>query len=84
MNDLNISRTSMGIHTVLGIVVGYISIWIANVLFAVAAAVVILVITGYVTEMVVKKKGIKWWMMNGGLLYILVWIVSWVYLFNIV
>ncbi|NIO20679.1 MAG: hypothetical protein GTN76_08055 [Candidatus Aenigmarchaeota archaeon] len=82
MNELNISRTSLGIHTVLGIVAGYISILLENTLFAVGAAIVILVVTGYVTEMIVKKKGIKWWMTNGGLLYILVWIVSWIYLFN--
>ncbi|NIO23293.1 MAG: hypothetical protein GTN38_04685 [Candidatus Aenigmarchaeota archaeon] len=84
MDDLNISRTSLGIHTILGIVAGYISIWLADVLFAVVAAIVILIVTGYATEFALKKKGIKWWMTNGGVLYILVWIVSWVYLFNTV
>jgi membrane glycosyltransferase len=83
MSDLNVTRTSMGIHTVLGIIAGYVSIWLENVLFAAGAAIVILIITGYVTEMIVKKKGIKWWLTNGGVLYLLVWIVSWVYLFNL-
>jgi len=84
MNDLNISRVSIGIHTVLGIAAGYVSILLENALFAFGAAIAILVVTGYATEMVVKKKGIKWWMTNGGVLYILAWIVSWIYLFNIV
>lgn len=83
MNELNISRTSLGIHAVLGIVAGYVSVWLMDVLFAVAVAIVILIVTGYVTEMIVKKKGIKWWLTNGGALYIIVWIVSWVYLFNL-
>ena len=84
MNELNISRTSIGIHTVLGVAGGYVSVLLENALFAFGAAIAILIATGYVTEIIVKKKGIKWWMTNGGILYILVWIVSWIYLFNMV
>lgn len=84
MNDLNITRTSMGIHTILGIVAGYLSTFFDFLLYSVVLAIVILIITGYATEFALKKKGIKWWMTNGGILYILVWLVSWIYLFNMI
>ena len=84
MNELNASRISLGVHTITGIAAGYASILLGGALYSLGVAVIILIITGYATEFILKKKGIKWWMMNGGLLYILVWIVTWIYLFNVV
>ena len=82
MNDLNASRVSLGMHTVAGIISGYVSYVLANNLYALAVMIVILLVTGYATEFALKKKGIKWWLSNGALLYILVWLVSWIFLFN--
>jgi hypothetical protein len=82
MDDLKVSRISLGIHTVAGIIAGYISYILANNLYAFGAMLVILLVTGYATEFALKKKGIKWWISNGAILYILVWIVSWIFLFN--
>ena len=82
MNELNVSRFSLGVHTVAGIVAGYVSYVLANNLYALGAAIVILLVTGYATEFALKKKGMKWWMSNGAVLYILVWLVSWIFLFN--
>ncbi len=82
MNDLNASRTSLGIHTIAGIAAGYLSHVLASSLYAAGVMVVILLVTGYATEFALKKKGIKWWLSNGALLYILVWLVSWLFLFN--
>jgi hypothetical protein len=82
MNDLTVSRVSLGIHTAAGIAAGYVSYILASNLYAIGTMIVILLITGYATELTLKKKGIKWWLSNGALLYILVWLVSWLFLFN--
>jgi hypothetical protein len=83
MDELNISKTSLGVHTIAGIAAGYVSNILANNLYALGAMIVILLVTGYATEFALKKKGIKWWLSNGAALYILVWLVSWVFLFNV-
>lgn len=82
MNDLKASKASLGIHTVAGIAAGYVSYILANNLYALGAMILILLVTGYATEFALKKKGIKWWLSNGAVLYILVWLVSWIFLFN--
>ena len=82
MDDINTTRVSMGVHTVMGIIAGYASMFF-EALYSAGLAILILVITGYMTEFILKKKGIKWWMSNGGVLYILVWLVTWVFLFNL-
>jgi hypothetical protein len=82
MNDLNVSRISLSVHTVAGILAGYVSHVLASSYYAFGAMLAILLVTGYGTEFVLKKKGIKWWMANGGALYIMVWLISWIFLFN--
>jgi hypothetical protein len=81
-SELNVSRISLGIHTAMGAVAGYLSMFMEGALYSLVLAIVILVITGYVTELILKKKGMKWWMSNGGVLYILVWLVTWIFFFN--
>jgi len=83
MNDLNVSRVSLGVHTVAGIAAGYVSYALANSVYAIGAAILILMVVGYSTEFALKKKGVKWWLSNGMVMYILVWLVSWIYLFNV-
>jgi hypothetical protein len=81
-SDLNASRISMGIHIIMGLIIGYFSILFERALYSIGFAILILIITGYATEFVLKKKGIKWWMTNGGVLYILVWFITWIFFFN--
>ena len=83
LNELNTSRISIGIHIVMGIVAGYFSIFLGRALYSLGFVILILIITGYATQFVLKKKGIKWWMSNGGVIYILVWLVSWIFFFNV-
>ncbi len=83
-SELNVSRISLGIHVVMGAVAGYLSMFMGMALYSLGLAILILIITGYSTELILKKKGIKWWMSNGGVLYILVWLVAWIFFFNMV
>jgi len=85
--ELKASRMTMGIHAVVAIIVGYLSPmlgsmygtnWVAG-----AAGVVILVAVGFLSEKIVKQKGMKFWAANGIFIYLLIWLVSWTYFFNL-
>lgn len=85
MEELTQTRISIGIHTVIAIVIGWVSVQVAaasRTLFAGILGIVILLVIGYLIEKVTGKKGIKWWFGNGVIIYLLVWLVSWVYFFN--
>lgn len=75
-------RISIIIHSVAGIVIGYVSTMLGNALYSFGLAVAVLLIIGYFAELIVKKKGVKWWLGNGGVLYIFFWLVSWVLFYN--
>ncbi len=83
MNDLNLSRISVGLHVVAGVTAGYLSDYLSNNWLSLTCGVLMLIATGYIAEMVTKKKDMKWWVSNGLILYLLVWFVTWVFLFNL-
>lgn len=83
MNELNESRVAVGIHAVTGVLAGYVSMFFSDILYSVGLGIIILIVTGYGVEFLLKKKGIKWWMSNGGLLFILAWIATWIFFFNL-
>ncbi len=85
MEELTQTRISVAIHAVAAILIGWISVQVAaasRTLFAGALGIVILIVIGYLIENVTGKKGIKWWLSNGVIIYLLVWLVSWIYFFN--
>ena len=88
MNDLNASRVTMGLHAIVAIIIGafspalaamYGTNWVAG-----AVGVVVLVAVGFLTEKLVMKRGMKFWAANGIFIYLFVWLVSWIYFFNLV
>lgn len=85
MDDLTQTRISVAIHAVVAILMGWVSVQVAAAsrsLFAGVLGIVVLIVIGYLTEQVTGKRGIKWWFGNGVIIYLLVWLVSWVYFFN--
>ncbi len=86
MDEINQGRVSVSIHAVAAIIMGWLSVQIASMsraLFAVALGLVILYIVGFVTQKIVGKKGIKWWFGNGIIIYLFIWYITWVFLFNL-
>ncbi len=75
-------RISIIIHAFAGILIGYVSIMLNNAWYSVGLAVAVLLVIGYGVEFLIRKKGIKWWLGNGGVLYLLFWVVSWVLFYN--
>ncbi len=80
--DLRATRISIIVHAVVAVIAGLISFQLPRALFGVAAGIVLLFITGFATERIVKKKGMKWWVGNGLIMYLFFWYITWVYLVN--
>ncbi len=82
--ELNLSRISVIIHVIIGVVAGWASYHTVDALYGIGIMIVFLMISGYVSEKVVNKKGIKWWLANGGAIFVLIWLISWIYFLNMV
>ncbi len=87
-SDTNASRMTMGLHTIVAIVIGYFSPMMAAMYgtnwIAVLVGLVVLVAVGFLSEKLVTKKGMKFWAANGIFVYLLIWLVSWTYFINLV
>jgi hypothetical protein len=81
MENSEQSRWSVAIHTTAAIVMGWFSLQIGGT-YAVLAGFAVLFATGFALERFIGRKGVKWWLGNGAIIYIFVWIVAWVFFFN--
>lgn len=83
VDDLAASRVSMGIHALVGIAIGYVSTFFPSGWYALILAIVVLIVLGWGIEKVVGARGRKWWVGNGAFIYFIIWIVSWVFFYNV-
>lgn len=81
--ELKASRISIILHLVTGIIAGYLSFVLGRTLYAVGIAILILIISGFAAQKIVKQKGIKWWLGNGAILYLFFWLISWIAFYNL-
>ena len=84
--DLRKIRISVISHIVLAIMAGWISLQVqiaTRSLLAAGAGIIILVLFGYFTERIIGKQGIKWWLGNGALIYLFIWLISWTFFLNL-
>lgn len=80
---------SMMIYIIIGVIIGYLSQLGRNLYaeqgnyLAVSLALIFLVITAEINKKAFGiKKEFKWFLSNGGWMYLLVWFVSWIIFFN--
>jgi len=83
--ELRAQRMAVVIHTIAGIVAGYVSLFFSRFWYALAPTIIILVVVGFVSQKTVGKgKDRKWWLGNGVAMYIMMWLLSWIVFFNLV
>ncbi|MBI5347044.1 MAG: DUF5379 family protein [Candidatus Aenigmarchaeota archaeon] len=97
--DLNLKaqRVSVVVHTVFGFLAGYLSLYFSRFWYALGASLVLLIILGFITQKTFGKKRAgtseasvqqrfdrKWWLGNGVAIYLLIWLMAWILLFNLV
>jgi len=75
-------RISVVIHVAAGIVMGFLSPYAGRALFALGLMIAGAIVTGFITEKIVGRRGIKWWAANGLFIYIFAWFCMWVFSVN--
>lgn len=83
MNEINQARICILVHLIVATVIGFISFQLANKFISIGLGITMLIITGFATEKLLKKKDIKFWLGNGLVIYIFVWLISWTYFINV-
>lgn len=79
------SLVSITLHTVAGIIVGYLSLLVGVTINAFGLAVIVLIALIFSLKKALKiDKDKKWWLGNGIVVYIFIWFVSWILFFNLV
>ncbi len=83
--ELKPQRLAVVLHTITGLIAGYLSLYFSRFWYALGPAILLMLISGFITQKTFGKgKDKKWWMGNGAVIYLLVWIMAWIVLFNIV
>ena len=87
MEELTQVRISIGIHFIAGVLMGWVAFMLSGTygdLYAILLSLAVLLGIGYLTERILERKGVKWWISNGVFIYLFFWIISWVFFFNMV
>ncbi len=86
---MKIETKTMVVYIIVGIIVGYLSelgrtlYQAAGNYVAISLVLIFLVITAEISKKLFKiNKEFKWFLSNGGWIYLLVWFISWVIFFN--
>ena len=86
---MKIETKIMIVYIIVGIIVGYLSILGRNMYgetgnyIAIALALIFLVITAEVNKKIFKMdKNFKWFLSNGGWIYLFVWFITFIIFFN--
>ncbi len=80
--DLRNQRIAVTMHTIIAIVIGVLSIYMGNAVYAFGAAIAAGIATGHVAQKIVGKQKFSWWLGNGFILYLLVWFDMWIFMAN--
>lgn len=82
--ELKSQRIAVVVHTIFGLIAGYLSLYFTKFWYSLGGALILLIILGFITQKTFGKgKDRKWWAGNGVAIYILVWLMAWVLFFNL-
>jgi len=76
-------RISLIAFSLAGILAGYISFVSETQTMAVVSMMAGLIVISQVLKYFIKKEEMKWYMTNGGWVYVFVWFVAWTILYNL-
>lgn len=83
---MDVDAKVASIHAVAGIAAGYISFMLTNEAIAVVVAIIILYVTGQLSERLFGKEevgGLSGWLWSGIVPYFFIWIIVWVIFTNV-
>jgi len=72
------------VYVVFGIIIGYISFLVGNNYAALGLAIVFLFVISEILKRALKvNEGFKWFLSNGGWIYIFIWFITWIIFYNL-
>lgn len=75
-------RTTL-VYTLAAVIMGYISFAINHTAYATLAAIIVLLALTFVMRAIFKiKEGVKWWLGNGAIVYLFLWLIVWTIFYN--
>lgn len=80
------TRISVMIYVLAAVALGFVSLTVSSYvgnMVTIFLALIVGWLTGMVVQSVVGKRDIKWLIGNGLFIYIFVWIISWIFFFNL-
>ena len=81
--DVKMARLSIVAHALCGLAAGYSSFTVHDYLLSALVGFGLLFAVGFSMERLAGKKGMKWWAMNGLIVYLFLWLVGWTYMLNV-
>ncbi|MFP4115700.1 MAG: hypothetical protein ACLFTQ_00630 [Candidatus Aenigmatarchaeota archaeon] len=76
-------KISTGVHAMIGAATGYISNFTGSPLYAVAVAIIVLLVAGNAARQLVEGEGVKWWIGNSVAPFLLFWAIFSVFFYNL-
>ena len=83
--ELN-TRISVSIYVLVGIAAGFVSLLISPIvgnMLAIFLGLVLAWLIGRIVQIVLGKKDMKWLIGNGLFIYLFVWVIAWIFFFNL-
>jgi len=74
--------SAMALHLVAGAAVGYASFRLASPLYSLVLAAAVAYGLKMLSSRIFNEKDAGWWFGNGGLIYVFVWLITWIIFFN--
>ena len=79
--DMELRTTA--VYTIVSIIMGYASLLINHTAYATLAALIVLVVATLIMRALFKiKEGAKWWLGNGVIVYVFLWMIVWTIFYN--
>ena len=81
--SLRPQRVSILIHVIVGVMAGFLSLYVKGGFMSFVLAVILMLATGFAAEKAVGKKTRSWWFSNGGIILLFTWFASWTVFYNL-
>ncbi len=83
MKYFDFELRTTAIYTIVAIIMGYTSYTMNHTTYATLAALVVLfAVTAAMRFLWKIKEGAKWWLANGAIVYLFVWVIVWTIFYN--
>lgn len=71
------------VYAVVAVIMGYVSMTISSTALAAVAAIIVLIALTFILRAAFRiKEGAKWWLGNGVIVYLFLWVIVWTIFYN--